>query len=133
MNTIQSIELFTAINLSIVGLSHLIQPKIWVDFFQVLHSQKNAGNIFNALLSLSVGSLIFSFHFIWYWPQVLITIYGLLQVIKGLIYLLIPSIGISNIGRVTKEFGNKFRWAGLVIFIFSLVIIYGLIKDKAFQ
>ena len=56
MNTIQSVEFFTALNLGIVGLSHLLQPKIWVDFFQVLYSKKNAGNIFNALLSLSVGS-----------------------------------------------------------------------------
>ena len=133
MNTIQSIELFTAINLFIIGLSHLIQPKSWVDFFLFLHSKGNVGNIINALIAIGLGSLILSFHFVWNWPWLLVTVYGLLQVIKGLIYLLKPSIGIRNIGSVTMEKANKFRWVGLLIFIFSLLIIYGLVIDKAFS
>jgi hypothetical protein len=132
MTTIQSIELFTAVNLCIIGLSHLLQAKAWVDFFVFLQSKKNAGNIFNAMLSLGMGSLILAFHFIWYWPQLLITVYGALQVIKGLIYLLKPSIGIRNIGTVTMEKADRFRWAGSVMFILSLLIIYGLIKEQAF-
>lgn len=133
MSTIQSIELFTALNLCIVGLSHYLQPKIWVEFFVFLHSKNHIGNIFNALLALGVGSLILSFHFIWTWPGILITIYGLAQVLKGLIYLLKPSIGIASMGKVSMEKANKFRWVGLVMFLLSLVILYGLISEKAFQ
>jgi uncharacterized protein YjeT (DUF2065 family) len=131
MDIIHSIELFLAINFFIIGLSHLVQPKIWVEFFIYLHSKNNAGNIFNALLSLGTGSLIFSFHFIWYWPNIIVTIYGLLQILKGLIYLLKPSVGIANIGKVTMEKANKFRWSGLLSLILSIMIIYILIKDKA--
>ncbi len=40
MSTIQSIELFTAINLAVVGLSHFIQAKAWVNYFVFLHSKK---------------------------------------------------------------------------------------------
>ena len=133
MTVTQSIELFTAINLGIVGLSHFLQPKIWVDYFIFLHSKKHIGNIVNALTALGIGSFILSFHFIWYWPKVLITAYGLSQVLKGLIYLLKPSIGIASIGKVTMEKSIKMKWAGLAMFILSLVIIYGLITDGAFQ
>lgn len=75
MSIIQSIELFTAINLGIVGLSHFLQPGMWVEFFQFLSTKKHVGNIFNALLTLGVGSIILSFHFIWSWPKILITVY----------------------------------------------------------
>ncbi|WP_025667990.1 hypothetical protein [Aquimarina megaterium] len=132
MSIIQSIELFTAINLGIVGLSHFLQPGMWVEFFQFLSTKKHVGNIFNALLTLGVGSIILSFHFIWSWPKILITVYGLLLVIKGLIYMLIPSIGIASIAKVTIEKGYKFRWVGLIMFIFSLLILYGLIIEGAF-
>jgi uncharacterized protein YjeT (DUF2065 family) len=131
MDIIHSIELFLAINFFIIGLSHLVQPKIWVEFFIYLHSKNNAGNIFNALLSLGTGSLIFSFHFIWYWPNIIVTIYGLLQILKGLIYLLKPSVGIASIGKVSMEKANKFRWSGLLSLMLSIMIIYILIKDKA--
>ncbi len=130
MSTIQSIELFTAINLSIVGLSHFLQPRIWVDFFVFLHSKANAGNIFNGLLALSVGTLVFSFHVVWTWPRILITIYGLAQILKGLLYLLIPSIGINSMARVRPGQEYKFRWVGLIMFLMSLVIFYGLVADQ---
>lgn len=132
MTTAQSIELFTAINIGVIGLSHFLQPKIWVDFFVFLHAKKNVGNIVNALIALAMGSLILSFHFIWTWPKVLITAYGLSQLLKGLVYLIQPAIGLASIGKVTMEEANKFRWVGLVMVIFSLVIIYGLIMEGAF-
>jgi len=80
-----------------------------------------------------MGSFIMSFHFIWSWPRILITVYGLSQIVKGLIYLLEPSIGLASIGKVTMDKSNKYRWIGLPMFILSLVIIYGLMKDGAFQ
>jgi len=129
----QSIELFTAINLGVIGLSHFLQPKIWVELFVFLHAKKNVGNIVNALIALGVGSIILSFHFVWSWPKVLVTVYGLSQVLKGLIYLIQPSIGIASIGKVTMEKSNKFRWVGSVMVILALIIVYGLIMEGAFQ
>jgi uncharacterized protein YjeT (DUF2065 family) len=80
-----------------------------------------------------MGSLILSFHFVWHWPKVIVTVFGLMQVLKGLIYLLKPSIGVSAMEEVTMEKANRFRWAGLASFILSVIIMYGLIIDKAFQ
>ena len=40
MTTQDSIELFLAINLFAVGLSHFIQPKMWTEFFLMLSEKK---------------------------------------------------------------------------------------------
>ena len=129
MKTIQSIELFTAINIAGIGLSHFFQSKAWTDFFLYLYEKKNAGNIVNAMIALGMGSLILSFHFLWQWPKVIITAYGLLLVLKGLLYLVYPEIGIKSISKVTAENAHKFRWVGLIMFIFSLGIFYHLIIE----
>ena len=129
----QSIEFFTAMNLAIVGLSHFLQPKIWVDFFLFLHSKGHVGNIFNALIAVGMGTFILAFHFVWDFPRVLITVYGLLQIIKGLLYLTVPSIGLKSIGKVTVKGALKFRWVGLVMFLLSIGIVYGLVIEGAFS
>ena len=131
MSITQSIELFTAINLAVIGLSHFLQPKMWVHFFIFLHAKREIGNIFNALIALSMGSFILSLHFVWTGPEIVVTIYGLLQVIKGLLYLIWPSIGLASIRKVNMENGNKFRWVGLVMFVFSLAIFYLLAKGNS--
>lgn len=120
-----SIAFFVALNLLVIGLSHSIRPDIWGEFFNYLHQKGNVGNIINALLSVAMGTIVLSFHFIWEWPSILITLYGAHVFVKGLIYLLFPEIGLKSIAQVEgKEY--KFRWVGLVMTLFSLLIIYDL-------
>ncbi|MEZ4883587.1 MAG: hypothetical protein R3E32_02530 [Chitinophagales bacterium] len=132
MTILQSIEFFTAINLAITGLSHFLQPKIWVDFFVFLHSKANVGNIVNALISVGMGSFILSFHLVWDFPRILVTMYGFLLVLKGFLFLLIPSMGIKSIGSVTIKGAEKFRIVGLVMFLLAIGIVYGLVVEGAF-
>ncbi len=132
MSLSESVEFLVAINLVVIGLSHFFQPKIWVDYFEYLHELKNAGNVINALMTLGFGSFVLSFHFIWEWPVILVTIYGLLLTLKGFIYLIFPSVGLSTIGTVNHENAHRFRWAGVLMVIFAIGIIYGLIQIKAF-
>lgn len=128
MDIIHSIQFFVTINVFIIGLSHFAQPGIWIEFFEYLHSKGNVGNILNAMLSLGMGSIILSFHFIWAWPMILVTLYGLLLTLKGLAYLTIPSIGLKSIGSINQS-SKKFRWVGLAMIILSLMLGYSLISS----
>lgn len=127
MDITHSIQFFVAINVFIIGLSHLVQPGIWIEFFEFLHTKGNVGNIFNAMISLAMGSIVLSFHFIWTWPMILVTLYGLLLTLKGLVYLTIPSIGLKSIGSINQS-SKKFRWVGLIMILLSLVLGYSLIS-----
>jgi len=131
MSTLQSIELFVALNLFTIGLSHFLQPKIWVEFFVFLHQKGNVGNIFNAMLALGMGSIIVSFHFVWEGPMLLVTLYGLSQLIKGFVYLIFPEAGLRSIGKVNGK-PEKFKWVGLVMCFLSLLLIYYLFIPEAF-
>ena len=131
MSIEQSIQFFTALNVFAIGLSHLLRPKIWVEFFEYLHLKGNVGNIFNALLALGMGTIILSFHFVWSWPMVLVTLYGLSQFIKGVIYLSFPSVGLKSIGKVNQK-AKKFKWADLLMCMSGDLLVSRLINDGAF-
>ena len=132
MTVIQSIQFFVFLNLFTIGLSHFFQPKIWIDFFQFLYKKGNIGNIINALIALAMGSIILSFHFIWKWPHIIITLYGTSQLLKGLLYLTIPKIGLKSLSKVDSN-SQKFRWAGLIMSLLSFLILFQLINENAFN
>ena len=124
LSTVQCIELLVAINLLAVGLSHFLQSKVWISFFQDLTKKGSTGNLINGMLALGFGSLVLAFHFIWNWPQLLVTLYGLLLTIRGLLYLCIPSLGLKSIASVNETSGNKFRVAGFIMIVFACWIFY---------
>lgn len=127
MTIVESIQFFVALNILIIGLSHLFQPKIWIEFFQYLHQKGNVGNILNALIALSMGTFIVAFHSVWEWPMILVTLYGITQLIKGFLYLMIPSVGLKSIGRVDEK-TDKFRWVGLVMSLLGLLLLFNCYK-----
>ncbi|MEK6153473.1 hypothetical protein WIW50_09445 [Flavobacteriaceae bacterium 3-367] len=127
MSPVQSIQFFVALNLFIMGLSHFLQPGIWIQFFQFLYQKGHVGNIFNAMLSVGMGSIILAFHWLWNWPLVLVTLYGLALLLKGFIFLIFPSIGLRSIGSVNEK-AWKFKWVGLMMCILSLMLAYPLIS-----
>ena len=48
-------ETLTAICLLVIGLSHIIQPRVWVDFFIMLREKEKVGSILAGLLHFTVG------------------------------------------------------------------------------
>ncbi len=131
MTHLYAIEFFVAVNLLVVGISHFLQPGIWIAFFAYLYEQKNAGNIINALIALGFGSFITAFHWVWVWPKALITLYGLLLVLKGFVYLIYPQIGLASIKSVAINGRKKFKLGGLVMFLFALGIFYNLTSTSS--
>lgn len=123
-NLARAVEIFAAINLIVIGLSHALQPQAWTDFFKLLHSKGAPGNFFNAMLSLSIGSLIVAFHNIWSGIPVLLTLYGWGSVLKGTIYLCFPEVGLRSIENGTKMPRQKWVLAGCLLIALGLVILF---------
>jgi hypothetical protein len=81
----RSIELLAGIQFLIIGLSHLVQPRVWVAFFIALREKGLAGVFANGFLSLLFGSLIVAFHNVWTGLPVMLTVIGWSQVVKAMV------------------------------------------------
>ena len=108
-------EVFAVVNLAVIGVSHIAQPRVWVEFFIFLRERGHAGVFFNGMLSLTFGSILAAFHNVWAGLPMIVTLLGWAQVLKGLISLVAPSIGLKKMMRVSMDRAWEFQVAGAVL------------------
>jgi hypothetical protein len=125
LTTEHAAEVFAVINFGIIGLSHIVLPRVWVEFFVMLRERGHVGVFLNGMLSLMVGSIIVSLHNLWSGPVMLVTLIGWAQVLKGLVSLTVPSWGLNKMMRVSMERAYEFQLAGALFLVFCAVIAYG--------
>ena len=71
-----SVEKLVALSFLVTGLSHILQPRAWAEFFVLLREKGEVGSLLNGLLHFPMGALIVSFHNVWHgWPLV-VTLMG---------------------------------------------------------
>ena len=109
----QAVQLFAAVGFLVIGLSHLLQPKSWVAFYQALAAQGNVGAFMEGFLLLNFGGIIVAFHNVWDGPALLLTLIGWGQVVKGLGRFVAPQIGVRAMQRITVERAWYFQVGGV--------------------
>ena len=117
-------EVFAVVNFVVIGLSHIAQPRVWVEFFVLLRSKGYPGVFANGMLSLMVGSIIVAFHNVWSGLPIVLTLIGWSQVLKGLLALVAPALNMKGMMRVSMERAHEFQVAGGLFLILSAVIVW---------
>jgi hypothetical protein len=124
MSAQQSIELFVALQSLVIGVSHVAQPRAWVDFFVWLRGKGHAGVFANGFLSLWFGSLIVVFHPIWSGPEIVVTLLGWAQLAKAAVAFVLPSVSMRGFERISVERSREFVVAGVGLLAISGVCWY---------
>ena len=128
-NMERGIELYAAIQLLVIGLSHVLQPHAWVEFFIALREKGRAGVFANGFLSLVFGSLVVSFHDVWTgWPMAL-TLLGWAQVIKSLIAFVLPDVAMRSFQRVSHERAWEFQVPGALFVVLAALMGYVVLRS----
>jgi len=123
-----AIERFTVLSYFVICLSHVLQPRAWVQFFTNLRAKGDAGIFVVAFLHLPFGLLIVSFHNVWTGIPAVVTVLGWANVLKGTLYFLFPAVGMKSIGRVRMERAHEFVIAGVVgVLVLSALVAYDMI------
>ena len=114
----QGIQVFAAVSLLVIGLSHLFQPKAWVAYYQMLAAQGTSGAFVEGFLCLTFGSIIVGLHNVWQGPALFLTLLGWAQVLKGLGRFVAPELAV----RVMKRASNDRAWSFRVGGVFALLM-----------
>ena len=85
----------------------------WTEFFAELLAKGRAGVFVEGLFCLWFGALVVAFHNIWSGLPAILTIVGWLQVLKGLLRLTVPGLGLRIYERIVPERAWAFRIAGV--------------------
>lgn len=123
-----SIQKLVAISFLVIGLSHIIQPRVWAQFFIMFREQGEVGSFLSGLLHFPLGVVIVSFHNVWRGVPLLVTLVGWGLVLKSLILFTYPKHGMRMLARVSVERSWEFVVAGVMAVAVSGLIILSLLK-----
>ena len=115
----QATQLFAAISFLVIGVSHLVQPRGWVAFYQALAARGTSGAFLEGFLLLNFGAIIVAFHNVWHGPALVLTLIGWAQVLKAAGRFLVPQFGLRAMQRVTLERAWYFQLGGVIALFLS--------------
>src|SRR4026209_1491172 len=108
----RSVEVLAIILFGIFGLSHLLQPKAWADFFILLRGKGEAGAFVDGFLNLPMGGIIVGFHNTWSGIPLVLTLVGWCRLVKSLIRFWAPRLALRMMARVSVERAWEVQVAG---------------------
>ena len=108
----RSVEIVAIILFGVIGLSHILQPRAWAEFFILLRGKGDAGAFVDGFLNLPLGGAIVGFHNTWSGIPLVLTLVGWGLVIKGLIRFCAPKLALRMMARVSLERSWEFQVAG---------------------
>lgn len=99
----QSAQAIAAAFLFLIGMSHILQPRAWVELIVLLRQKGELGALIVGVLNLPLGVLVLGFHNVWSGPAILLTLYGYGQLLKCLIFFCAPQLGLRLLAGVDPQ------------------------------
>jgi len=121
----RSVEVLAVILFGILGLSHLLQPKVWAEFFILLCAKRESGAFVDGFLNLPLGAVIVGFHNTWSGIPLVLTLAGWGLLIKGVIRFCAPKLALRIMARVSLERTWEFQLAGVGLVTLAGLLGYG--------
>jgi hypothetical protein len=125
----RAVELFAIVQLLVVGLSHVAQPRPWAEFFIGLRARGEAGVFVAGFLSLIFGSVVVALHPVYRGLPLILTLFGWAQVAKGALYFVAPAVGLRALGSVSLERAGRFRAAGWALLALAAILGWHLVSS----
>ena len=115
----RSVEVLAIILFGVLGLSHILQPKAWVEFFILLRSKRETGAFVDGFLNLPLAGIIIGFHNTWSGIPAVLTLMGWCLIIKSLSRFCAPKLALRVMARVSVERSWEFQVAGAALVAFA--------------
>jgi len=115
----RSVEVLAIIPFGVIGLSHILQPKAWVEFFILLRGKGEAGAFVDGLLNLPVAGIIIGFHNVWSGIPAVLTLVGWCLLIKSLLRFCVPRYGLMMMARMSVERSWEVQVAGAGLLVLA--------------
>lgn len=122
----RSVEIMAIVLFGVIGLSHIVQPRAWVDYFILVRSKREAGAFFDGFLHLPLAGLIIGFHNVWSGIPAVLTALGWAFLVKSILRFCLPRLALRTMERVSMERAWEFQAAGVILMLVAGLLGYGM-------
>jgi hypothetical protein len=119
-----AIQKLAIINFFVIGLSHIVQPRVWAQFFIDIREKGATGSFIAAFIHFPLGALIVAFHNVWQGLPMIFTLIGYGLVLKSLVYFVFPKRGLKSLSRTSIERSWEYVVAGIFSVALSGVLAF---------
>jgi uncharacterized protein YjeT (DUF2065 family) len=120
----KSIQAIVAPAFLLIGLSHVVQPQLWVRFFEAV-SQTGLATAIIPLYTLPIALVLVVGHNVWEWGWPLfLTIAGWGMLIKCALYLQVPGLADRVIASTMAKTDRSYRIVGAIMAFFGAVLTW---------
>jgi hypothetical protein len=120
-----AVQLMMGIGCTLIGLSHMLQPRVWQDYFAALHERGEPGVLTRTMTwEMWPALILVTLHQVWSGPGILLTLFGWMLLIKCTVSLLAPQIGLRSMALAQR--GPTMFVAGG-----ALLLVIGLTSELA--
>jgi hypothetical protein len=122
----RSIEILAVILFGVLGLSDILQPRAWVEFFILLRAKGAAGVFVDGFLNLAKSGIILAFHNVWSGIPAVLTLVGWRLLFKSLIRFPAPQLALRIMSRVSVGRAWEVQVAGTGLVALAGLLGYGI-------
>jgi hypothetical protein len=108
----------------LMGLSHVVQPELWVRFFETVR-QSGLAAVIIPLYTLPIALVLIVGHNVWVWDwSVFLTIAGWAITIKCALYLLVPGFADRVLEKKLTKTTRSYQIAGSIMTFLGVVLTW---------
>jgi hypothetical protein len=126
----RSVEILAAVMFGVIGLSHVVQPRAWAEYFIFIRGKRETGAFLDGFLYLPFAALIIGFHNVWTGIPAVLTVLGWLYLIKSLLRFCLPKLSLRMMARVSVERAWEFQVAGAALLVVAGLLGYGVYSAR---
>ena len=122
----RAVQIYAVVNFAVIGGSHALRPREWLDFFAFLRERGEAGVFAVAFPTLIFGSIVVAFHNVWSGIPLVLTLLGWAHVAKALVYFAFPSFAFRKLQLSSHARPRSFVAAGVLCLLIAALLGYHL-------
>lgn len=111
----QAVLYMAGIGFSVLGLSYLLRADTWDAWLQAAAARGQQASLVFGSVNLLLGSFILAFHPVWTGLPTVLTVIGLLTLLKGSIYLLFPGWLPIKLAKIRMREKPLLRGSGVAL------------------
>jgi hypothetical protein len=124
LTSAQHVQALLAIPFLLMGASHIVQPAMWRLYFTRLQAEGTPALVTRTfMLEMWPALLLVVFHRVWTGPAVVLTVYGYVLLVKVVLSMLMPSVGMRSL-QMAERGDTGFRVGGILLVALGLLCVW---------